>query len=186
MSSAGVLLAAGSGSRFHGTTHKLLADFRGRPLVSWAISALANVAVEEKIVVSGAVSLSDLVPSEFTILNNHDWQQGMAVSLRLALDWAERQGHESVIVGLGDQPGVEPRAWELVLSVCATPISVATYGGRRRNPVRLDRSVWTLLPMTGDNGARSVMRDRPELVTEVACEGSPFDIDTLEDVAVWT
>ncbi|MGC8464501.1 MAG: nucleotidyltransferase family protein [Acidimicrobiales bacterium] len=186
MSSAGVLLAAGGGIRFHGATHKLVTDFRGRPLVSWAIAALSRVKVDEKIVVSGALPLAALVPEDFTLLENHDWQRGMAVSLRLALHWAELQGHDSVVVGLGDQPGVEPSAWELVLSVRKSPIAVATYGGERRNPVRLDRSIWSLLPIEGDDGARTVMRDRPELVTEVACEGSPFDIDTLEDLAVWT
>ena len=77
-----------------------------------------------------------------------------------------------------------PETWQLIASA-EGPITVATYNGQRRNPVRLGREVWDLLPTVGDEGARTVMREYPELVTEIACGGDPTDIDTVQDLARW-
>jgi molybdenum cofactor cytidylyltransferase len=138
------------------------------------------------VVVSGSADLRDVVPEDVTLLVNEDWQEGQAVSLRVGIDWCARMGHEAAVVGLGDQPLVGAECWRRVAEAVGTPISVATYHGQRRNPVRLDRSVWHLLDVTGDEGARHLMRRRPDLVGEVACEGDPADLDRVEDLERWS
>ncbi len=49
------MLAAGEGSRFERSGHKLLAPFRGRPVVVWAVSAALGAGLGETVVVEGAV-----------------------------------------------------------------------------------------------------------------------------------
>lgn len=186
MSIAGVILAAGEGSRFGGPGEKLLAPVRGRPLLAWAIEPAREAGLDEVVVVSGAADLADVVPDGVTLLHNDEWWLGQATSLGVALDWCQRQGHSSAVVGLGDTPALTASAWRTVADAAGGPIVIATYGGRRSHPVRLDATVWTLLPTSGDEGARTLMARRPELVTEVACEGNPTDIDTREDLRRWS
>jgi nicotine blue oxidoreductase len=185
VSVAAVVLAAGGGRRFAGSTPKLLADFRGRPLVTWAVAAALGAGLHETIVVTGAVDLDGVIPDGVTCVHNPHWEKGQATSLHAAWAAAADAGHDAIVVGLGDQPLVEAAAWNRV-AASDSPVAVATYGGERRLPVRLARSVWPLLPVDGDEGARRLMRERPELVAEVACPGEPADVDTLEDLARWS
>ena len=186
MSRAAVILAAGAGSRFGEPGEKLLVVTHGRPLVAHAIEPALEAALDELVVVAGSIDLSEVVPPEATLLENAEWRLGQATSLRVAVDWCQRQGHDAVVVGLGDLPGLTVEAWRAVADAPGGPIVVATYGKRRGHPVRLDASVWPALPMGGDEGARQLMARHPELVTEVACTGRPVDIDTREDLRRWS
>ncbi len=186
MTVAALVLAAGAGTRYSGDRRKLLAVVRGRPLVSWAVSVAEDAEFDEVVVVTGAIELSVVLPEGATVLLNERWQDGQSSSLRVGIDWCARQGHGSVVIGLGDQPGLTSEAWRALAEPSPTPIAVATYRGRRGHPVRLDASVWPLLPVSGDEGARRLMRGRPDLVTEVPCEGDPRDIDSTEDLRRWS
>ena len=188
MTTAAVLLAAGGGSRFVGSTHKLLAPMKGGvPVFRRALDHVTAAGFDRVIVVTGAVVL-DIDEPTVIVVHNPRWQDGQAGSLQLALSAADDFDSDFVVVGLADQPFVPVSAWQAIAHSASTaPIVVATYDGvRGPNPVRLARSVWPHLPTDGDEGARPVMRLRPDWVDEVACEGSAADIDTLEDLGQWT
>lgn len=186
------MLAAGAGSRFRGDGHKLsahLADSGADGEVTVIERSLARALAAEigpVVVVTGAVA--DIVPAHLVpaviVRHNERWHDGQITSLHTGIAAARALDAASIVVGLADQPFIEPAAWRAVADA-AGPIAVATYDGRRANPVKLDAEVWDLLPTTGDEGARALMRVRPELVREVACSGSPADIDTTEDLRRW-
>ncbi len=169
-------------------SHKLLAPLGGRTVVERAYDAMHEGAPvnSPRIVVAGAVQLPALLRAQ--IVANPGWAEGQAGSLWAALDAAHAIGCSGVVVGLGDQPFVAPADWQAVFTAAdaGAVIAVATYGGRRRNPVYLHESVWPLISREGDEGARSVLAGNPVLVTEVACSGSPADIDTAEDLLRWS
>ncbi len=181
----GILLAAGSGSRFHGPSHKLLAEVDGRAVVSFAIDALKGAELDYKVVVCGSVDLSALIPPEFSVLDNPLWERGMATSLQVGVSYARRLRADFVIVGLGDQPFITASTWTKLARITGEKLVVATYDGMPRNPVRIDRSLFDRLPKYGDEGARQLIHENSDSVCYVECEGSPFDIDTLEDLGRW-
>ncbi len=182
------ILAAGGGSRFApgpDATHKLLAPWRGRPLVWSAVAHALASGLDPVWVVTGAVDLSAHLPDGAVLLTNPGWVEGQATSLQVAVQAARAEGLDALAIGLGDQPLITPEAWAAVGAVDA-PIAVATYDGQRRNPVCVAAAVWELLPATGDQGARVVINRRPDLVREVPCQGDPADIDTREDLLTWS
>ena len=158
MTVLGAVLAAGAGTRFlasGGSGPKQSAVLDGATLLERALASALDAGLDEVVVVGGAVDLGALA---VTVLPNPHWAEGIATSLRVALERGERGGHDAV----------------------------ATYDGRRGNPVRLARAVWADVPTTGDEGARALMRGRPDLVQEVPCDGRAGDIDTVEDLEGWS
>lgn len=177
-----VLLAAGGGSRFGGTHHKLLTSVAGKTVFEWALQSALEADIGPVAVVWGSVELPRHAASEgVAYLHNEEWATGMASSVQRGLQWANEHGLQSVVIGLGDQPCIPPSAWTAVAH-SSSPLAVATYSGVRANPVKLHAEFFALVPKTGDEGARSLLRSHRELVAEVPCTGSGIDVDLVEDI----
>ena len=119
-----------------------------------SLAHLVEAGIGPTIVVTGAVTIP--TPPGVTVVHNARWADGQLGSVRAAIAAADAMGARRVVVGLADQPGVAPSAWRAVADAGAdTPIAVATYAGRRANPVALRADAWPLLPESGDEGART-------------------------------
>lgn len=185
MTIAAVVLAAGGGSRFTGPSHKLLADFRGKPVAQWAVEHAAGAHCDDLVVIIGAVDLRPVLPAGVTVIENPRWREGQASSLQAAVRHGVRAGYDAIVVGLGDQPLVPPETWRMIAD-SGGPLVSAVLAGHRSPPMRIDKELWPLLPTAGDEGARVLIRSRPELLREIACPGHGLDIDTLEDLPSWS
>lgn len=182
---AGLLLAAGSGTRMGGP--KALLEIDGERLVERGIRLLKDGGCEQVTVVLGAQA-DDVRPfcREATVVVARDWQTGMGASLRAGLAaLTAAPAIDTCIVALVDQPRVQPEAVRRLLAAPGTA-AVASYAGRGRNPVRLDRELWADVSAAahGDEGARGWLRTHAELVRTVDCTdvGAPDDLDTPQDL----
>ena len=187
---AGVLLAAGEGSRFG--QPKALVELNGQTLAERGVGLLRAGGADPILVVTGAVP----VELEGTLtVDNPQWRTGMGSSLRAALHAlagtapATGPGIGAVVVALADQPlvGAEAVARLIAAYRDGASVAVAAYDGRPRNPVLLAREHWpeVIATAAGDQGARTFLRTRSDLVTLVECgdTGRPDDIDTPADLA---
>jgi CTP:molybdopterin cytidylyltransferase MocA len=181
---AGVLLAAGEGSRFG--QPKALVELAGQTLAERGVQLLRAGGTDPVIVVTGAapVPLTGTLP-----VHNDQWRTGMGSSLRAALNALTGAADvAAVVVALADQPLVGAAAVARLIAAyrAGATVAVATYDGKPRNPVLLARIHWpeVIATAAGDQGARAFLRAHPDLVTLVECgdTGSPDDIDTPADL----
>jgi CTP:molybdopterin cytidylyltransferase MocA len=183
---AGVLLAAGEGSRFG--RPKALVELNGQTLAERGVGLLRAGGADPILVVTGAVAVK---LDRTLVVDNPHWRTGMGSSLRAALQALTETSPDigAVVVALADQPlvGSEAVARLIAAHRDGASVAVAAYDGRPRNPVLLAREHWpeVIATATGDQGARAFLRARPELVTLVECgdTGRPDDVDTPADLA---
>ncbi|MBE1459201.1 nicotine blue oxidoreductase [Nocardiopsis terrae] len=180
---AGLLLAAGSGSRLG--RPKALVELGGERLVDRGARILGQGGCAPVMVVLGA---ADTTVAGALTVNNPDWSTGMGSSVRAGID-AVPDTVDALLVALADQPLVTAEAVRRLVEAYeqGARVAVATYNGNARNPVMLGREHWsTVYSMAEqDVGARPFLRAYSHLVTTVACDdvASPEDIDTVEDLA---
>ena len=176
------------GSRLGGDDAKPLVLLRDRPLVTWALDAAVGSGLHPVWLVTGyrGPDVRAAAPQGVDVVHNRHWRQGIASSLRAALEAIAPYAEvTAVCVGLADQPQVGSEAYLRLAAAHAdgAQLAVATYDGVRGNPVLLARSLWAEAnELEGDVGARQLMKQHD--VVEVPCEGtgSAVDVDTPQDL----
>jgi molybdenum cofactor cytidylyltransferase len=148
----------------------------------------------------GGEAVRAAAPPSVEIVVADDWRLGISHSLRAALrslQAHELDGHEldgrevedreigAVCIGLADQPLIGPDSYRRLAAAYddGAAFAVATYHGRRGNPVLLGRGLWHDAELlNGDVGARALMATRAVVEVDCTDTGSPTDVDTLEDL----
>jgi len=177
---AGVLLAAGQGSRFG--RPKALVELDGQTLAERGIGMLRAGGAEPVLIVTGAAPVELGPEHQARTVYNGEWRTGMGSSLRAGLraltdpDAGPHVGPHvgAAVVALADQPLVGAAAVSRLIAAyrAGAGVAVAAYDGRPRNPVLLAREHWpeVIAMATGDQGARAFLRAHPDLVTPADLE----------------
>lgn len=169
---AGVLLAAGAGSRYG--MPKVLAE-QGEWLAS-AVGALAGGGCDEVVVVLGAAMVDVPAPARPVVAER--WADGMSASVRTGL--AAIADADLGVLALVDTPDVGADVVRRVIAAAsASGLARATYEGVPGHPVAIARGFWPALLETlhGDEGARRFLGGRDD-VALVECG----DLATGRDV----
>jgi len=182
---SGIVLAAGTGSRFGST--KQLAEFDGSPLVLHAVTALREGGVDEIVVVTGhdADAVEAVLPAEVRAVRNPSFRDGQSTSLAAAIHALDERSEASVVL-MADQPGIRGTdIRSLVETFRATRARIArlrfTDGP---GPSLLSREIYADAGhLHGDAGARVLIASHPEWVEEVPIDRPvPPDVDSPEDL----
>jgi molybdenum cofactor cytidylyltransferase len=180
-----VVLAAGKGSRFKGSAHKLeqsLGDLSvlGSTLRNAIESHLPVVVVTIQPLAATAshvVAARDVVvvPQALAAL-------GMGHSIAAGI--AARADAPGWLLLPGDMPMVKPAT---LLAVAAAlehhPVAYAQYQGRRGHPVGFAAELYSeLMVLSGDEGARRIVARYPAIGVDVDDPGVLIDLDTEADL----
>ena len=181
LSVAGLVLAAGGGSRYGGP--KALVRHEGTLLVERAVTTVRDGGCAPIVVVLGAAAAevrSAAQLGDVTIVVNESWKTGMGSSLRVGLEALGSTDADAAVVLLVDTPGVTAAAVRRVADKSMRDALVtATYGPRRGHPVLLGRDHWAGVATlaTGDIGARAYLTARSASVRTVPCADIADDTD---------
>lgn len=184
---AAVVLGAGLARRMG--RQKLLLQLQGKAVVRWAVERVIGH-VDDVVVVTGPddagirEALGDL-PVRFVA--NQRPQDGQGTSIAVGVG-ALKPWTRAALIALGDQPRIPDAVVRALLESfqrSGKAIIAPIYQGVQGTPVVFSSEVFAeLRALTGDTGARAVVKAHPERVEAVALDiAMPPDVDTPEDYA---
>ncbi len=167
---------------------KALLPFRGTTFLAHGCRLYAAAGADPILAVLGAqaprVRAEADLPDAVVVVVNDGWRDGMLSSIARGLDVAEARGAEAVLLHPIDHPLVGAPTLARVVQALAggALIAVPAWNGRRGHPGGFARALFgEIRDAPPGEGARAVLRSRPERVVEV--EGDPgclAGIDTPE------
>jgi molybdenum cofactor cytidylyltransferase len=183
-----VILAAGKSARL-GSPKQLL-SYKGKKLLVHAVDEALETGCKSVFVVLGSnseVLKKELHNKPVHIVENKEWQEGMASSIRCGLENIADilPMTDSVLLMVCDQPYVSS---SLLLSLVekkqetGMPIIASSYEGKNGTPALFNKSFFpALMELKGDKGARKLIEDNPDKVALILFPEGITDIDTAED-----
>lgn len=178
-----IVLAAGAATRFGGG--KLVAGFRGEPLIAHAIRAARAAPVERVLVVASPTLAIGEWPGEPPVEVVRVASAALSQSLAAGITAAQAAGAEAVYVFLGDMPLV-PHATAATLAegLGDAYAAVPVFEDRPGHPVLFARRAFPdLLSLSGDEGAGKLLRGQAEVVRLPVDEpGILLDVDVPGDI----
>lgn len=183
-----VVLAAGA-SRRMGRPKQLL-RYHGQPLVIHAAQAARDSAATIVGVVLGAnrkrvaraLAEADL---DVEIIDNADWRQGMSSSVRAAVTWARSRECDGLLLAVADQPDLSVNHLDALIaaSAGATRIAASAYHDVLGVPALFPWEMFHRLEtLTGDAGARTLLRHSAFRVVPVSWPAGAHDVDRPGDL----
>ena len=176
-----VLLAAGNGSRFGDIEAKLEQEFLNRPLGLHVAVALEDLPFLARIAVIGSTGL-DYARHGYEVLHNDDPGLGMARSVRIGIEAAEKTAADAVLIALADMPRVTAAHIHRLFdaSTDANTVVASSDGCDPKPPVLFGRGRFEFLKtLQGVTGARDLVKAGRHVVTAPA---ELIDVDTPEDL----
>lgn len=184
-----IILAAGESSRL-GSPKQLL-SFSGSTLLQHAIEVAAASKASSVVVVLGAnadVIMQQLKKTTAAVVVNDAWKEGMASSIRYGLRTLieMKPQTEAVVFMVADQPFVTTELVNNLPDVYRKEqhsIVASEYGTTFGTPVLFAKRYFPeLIKLTGDVGAKSLVRKYISEAAFVSFPEGDIDIDTVEDL----
>jgi len=188
---ATIILAAGGSTRLNGNPKQLLIK-DNQPLVRRMADMALSLRVGPVVVVVGAYHeriRAELTGSPVRIVYNPDWADGLASSLRTGLTDLPLTQVQALLVLLTDQPHVTADLLRQLITTkeeTGRGIAASFYANQAGVPALFDRRyVAELIALTGDVGAKRLIRQYADDCAEVPFNLGVVDLDTQQDVTTW-
>ena len=182
-----IILAAGNSSRL-GRPKQLLV-FKGKTLIEWTIEAALATNFKPVVVVLGAFAdqVKEKIPLTVAHIINDNWSDGMASSIAAGL--AEILKHspdlENLIITVSDQAYINATILSALQQKHINTkkgIIASSYAKTTGTPALFNKRYFSqLLSLTGNNGAKSMLKLHDNDVETVAFAQGNIDIDTETD-----